>query len=193
MELTFKTSDWRKFLTEDEQSDGLACLPSGKERHRRSCSNPKSYRSSSVERMQADLLLSLRVTAADLPRELQESYYVQLHDSASRAALELYAAQEAVYTAAGLSGNERFGSARHQKLADLFRLPKGASPHEIEQAFEDQVALCLDIPDHLTFGEGLVLLQQRQFLKNMGLKPDSTRSEQIRQIEVVNSFGKRYH
>lgn len=190
MEQAFTTSRWLKIAVEDEQSDGLACLPDGKDRLRRLSSSPKSYRSSGLERMQADLILSLRVTTSDLSPQLQESYYIQLHDSTTRASVELYAAQEAVYAAAGLTGEERFGASRHEQLRDLFQLSPGSSPHEIEQAFEDQVALCLDIPDHLTFRQGLVLLQQRQFLKNMGLRPDSTKSEQIRQIEVVNSFGK---
>lgn len=142
------------------------------------------------ERSFAQEVLQLQLAEIDLPEHLRETFNWQLQDSIQRARMMIVSAQEAVYQQAGMNSQERSGLQATAQLVDILGLPATATQLDVDRAIQSKLFRDLGIPKHLSWNDGFVYLQQKVFKKNLALMPDADKATQIRQLEVVASFGR---
>lgn len=188
MDTMFRTCEWEKYFAVDLATPDM---PSGKYAEFDDSILRRLKTVKKVVEVKPETILANRLTERDVPEKLSDAYLGQLMDSTRRAAIQLKTSERKICNDAGIeeSDDEEVVLA---KLRKSLRLQPMAPFEEIESAFRRKVAKDLGVPGNWTFAELNQILQQKQFLRNMGMTLEATKEQQLKQVEVVSRFGERY-
>jgi hypothetical protein len=189
MDTMFRTCDWEKYFSTD-----LAIpddMPTGKYAEFDPAILRRLKTVKKIVEVDPEVILANRLTERDVPERLSDAYLGQLMDSTRRAAIQLKTSERKICCDAGIEESDDEEIVL-EKLRKHLRLIPGAKFEEIELAFRRKVAKDLGVPGIWTYAQLNQILQQKQFLRNMGMTLDASKEQQLKQVEVVSRFGQRY-